>query len=109
MYVKTAPNSAARFLLDEKAWHNWWPSNSSNKNDTLFSYKQYEYSVNWKMTMGDSIRIKTKNGYVNSLLNIIPINKDSTGFQWEGESVSETNIFKRIEHYFTQKKLQNNA
>ena len=109
MYVKTSPNSAARFLLDEKAWHNWWPSNSINKDDGLFTYKQYEYSVNWKMISGDSIRIKTNGGYVSSLLNTIPINKDSTGFQWEGESMPETNIFKRVRNYLTQNKLQNNA
>ncbi len=109
MYVKTAPNSANRFFLDEKAWHKWWPINTINKNDTLFTYKQYEYSINWKMISGDSVRIKTKDGYINSLLNIIPVNRDSTGFQWEGESTSETNIFKRLSNYFIQKKIQNNT
>lgn len=109
MYVQTSPNSAARFLLDDKAWHNWWPAEPTNKDDTLFPYKEYQYAVNWKMIMGDSVRIKTKNGYVNSLLNIIPINKDSTGFQWEGESAAETNIFKRVNNYFAQRKLQDNA
>ncbi len=109
MNVQTTPNSAARFLVDEKVWHNWWPSNSINNNDTLFHYKQYEYYVNWKMIMGDSIRIKTKDRYVNSLLNIIPINKDSTSFQWEGESSSESNILKRLRNYFIQKKLKDNA
>jgi effector-binding domain-containing protein len=109
MYVKTAPSSAARFLLDEKAWHKWWPANSINKSDTLFTYKQYNYFVNWKMIMGDSVRIKTNDGYINSLINIIPVSKDSMGFQWEGESTSETNIFKRLDNYFAQKKLRNNV
>ncbi len=109
MYVKTSPNSAARFLLDEKAWHSWWPAKSANKSDTYFLYKDYEYAVNWKMISGDSIRIITKDGAINSLINIIAINKDSTGFQWEGTSQTETNIFKRVSNYFTQKKLQNHT
>ena len=109
MYIQTSPNSAARFLLAEKEWHKWWPEKEGIKNDSLFTFKEYEYAVNWKMIMGDSIRIKTKDGYINSLLNIIPINKDSTGFQWEGESATEKNIFKRISNYVAQQKLQNNA
>jgi hypothetical protein len=109
MYVKTSPNSATRFLLDEKAWHNWWPSKQLNAKDSVFFYKTFEYLVNWKMISGDSIQIKTNNGQINSLINIIPINKDSTGFQWEGESIAEKNIFKRVRNYFTQKKIQNNA
>ena len=109
MYIKTAPKIAARFLLDEKLWHNWWPDKSIDKNDTIFAYKQFDYAVNWKMISGDSVLIKTKEGYVNSLLNIIPVNKDSTGFYWEGSSNSERNIFKRVRNYFTQKKIQQDA
>ena len=102
MYVQTAPNNAARFLLDEKAWYKWWPANSPNKNNTVFHYKDFDYVVNWKMVSGDSVRITSKNGNINSLINIIPVNKDSVGFQWEGESMPETNIFKRVKNYFTQ-------
>lgn len=109
MYVQTAPNNAARFLLDEKAWYKWWPANSLNKNNTVFHYKDFDYVVNWKMISGDSVRITSKNGNINSLINIIPVNKDSVGFQWEGESIPETNIFKRVKNYFTQKTLQNNT
>lgn len=109
MYVRTSPNSASRFILDQKAWHNWWPSHLKNKNDSLFLYKQFEYAVNWKMISGDSIRIKTKHGYVYSLINTIPVNLDSIGLQWEGESMPEKNIFKKVRNYFTQNKLQNNA
>ena len=109
MYIKTSPNVAERFVLNEKAWYNWWPSKSINKNDSSYSYKQFQYAVNWKMISGDSVRIQTTDGYVSSLLNTIPINKDSTSFQWEGESMAETNIFKRVRNYFTKNKLQNNA
>ena len=109
MYIQTAPNSAARFLLAEKEWHKWWPEKKGIKNDSLFTFKEYEYAVNWKMISGDSVRIKTNDGYIHSLLNIIPINQDSTGFQWEGESTPETNIFKRVRNYFTQRKLQDDA
>ena len=109
VYVQTAPNSAIRFVLDEKAWYKWWPVRSINKNDTTFSYKDFKYAINWKMISGDSVRITSNNGNISSLLNIIPVSKDSVGFQWEGESVKETNILKRIENYFTQKNLQNNT
>ena len=109
MYVQTAPNNAARLLLDEKAWYKWWPEGSINTNNTVFHYKDFNYSVNWKMISGDSVRITAKNGIINSLINIIPVNKDSVGFQWEGESVAETNPFKRVQNYFTQKTVQNNT
>ncbi len=109
MYVEAAPNSAARFVLDQKAWNQWWPASTINKNDSIFPYKNFEYAVNWKMISGDSVLIKSKDGYVRSLINLLPINKDSVGIQWEGESQAETNFLKRIQNYFTQKELQNNS
>ena len=109
MYAQTAPNSAVKFLLNEKNWHSWWPVNMNNTNDSVFPFKDFEYVVNWKMISGDSVLIKSKDGFVRSLINVIPISKDSVGFQWEGESQSEANFFNRIQNYYAQKKLQNNA
>ena len=109
MYVQAAPNTAARFVLDQKAWHTWWPSTATSKNDTTFFYEEHEFVVNWKIMSGDSIIIRSKNSNVSSLLNLIPVNKDSFGIQWEGESNAETNFLKRIDNYFTQKEIHNNA
>ena len=109
MYAQTAPNSAVKYLLNEKNWHSWWPVSINNPNDSIFPFKDFEYAVNWKMISGDSILIKSKDGFVRSLINVVPISKDSVGFQWEGEAQSEANFFNRIHNYYTQKKLQNNA
>ena len=109
MYAQTSPNSAVKFLLNEKNWHSWWPASINNPNDSVFPFKDFEYAVNWKMISGDSILIKSKDGFVNSLINVVPISKDSVGFQWDGELQSQVNIFNRIRNYYTQKKLQNNA
>ena len=109
MYAQTAPNSAVKYLLNEKNWHSWWPASINNPNDSVFPFKDFEYAVNWKMISGDSILIKSKVGFVRSLINVVPISKDSVGFQWEGEAQSEANFFNRIYNYYTQKKLQNNA
>lgn len=109
MYVNTSTNNATRFLLDEKGWHKWWPADAGNKTDSLFNYKNVEYAVNWKMTMGDSVIIKNNGERINSLINIIPINRDTTAFQWEGESAPEKNLFKKWGNYFKQKQMQANA
>ena len=109
MYAQTSPNSAVKFLLNEKNWHSWWPASIKNPNDSVFPFKDFEYAVNWKMISGDSILIKSKDGFVSSLINVVPISKDSVGFQWDGELQSQVNIFNRIRNYYTQKKLQNNA
>ena len=109
MYAQTSPNSAVKFLLNEKNWHSWWPASIKNPNDSVFPFKDFEYAVNWKMISGDSILIKSKDGFVRSLINVVPISKDSVGFQWDGELQSQVNIFNRIRSYYTQKKLQNNA
>ena len=109
MYAQTSPNSAVKFLLNEKNWHSWWPASIKNPNDSVFPFKDFEYAVNWKMISGDSILIKSKDGFVRSLINVVPISKDSVGFQWDGELQSQVNIFNRIRNYYTQKKLQNNA
>ena len=109
MYAQTSPNSAVRYLLNEKNWHSWWPVSINNPNDSIFPFKDFEYAVNWKMISGDSILIKSKDVFVRSLINVIPISKDSVGFQWEGEAQSEASLFNRIHNYYNQKKLQGNA
>ena len=109
MYAQTAPNSAVKYLLNEKNWHTWWPVSIKSTNDSIFPFKDFEYAVNWKMISGDSILIKSKDGFVRSLINVLPISKDSVGFQWEGEAQSEAIFFNRIHNYYTQKKLQSNA
>ena len=109
MYAQTSPNSAVKFLLNEKNWHSWWPASINNPNDSVFPFKDFEYAVNWKMTSGDSILIKSNDRFVRSLINVVPISKDSVGFQWEGELQSQANIFNRIRNYYTLKKIENNA
>ena len=109
MYVEASYNSASRFVLDQKAWQHWWPDAGRNIRDTVFSYKNFEFATNWKMISGDSVLITSKNGTIHSLLNLIPVNKDSVGFQWEGESTAQSNIYQRIQNYFIQKELQNNS
>ena len=109
MYAQTSPNSAVKFLLNEKNWHSWWPASINNPNDSVFPFKDFEYAVNWKMTSGDSILIKLNDRFVRSLINVVPISKDSVGFEWEGEVQSQANIFNRIRNYYTHKKLENNA
>ena len=109
MYAQTSPNSAVRYLLNEKNWHSWWPVSINNPNDSIFPFKDFEYAVNWKMISGDSILIESKDVFVRSLINVFPISKDSVGFQWEGEAQSEASLFNRIHNYYNQKKLQGNA
>jgi hypothetical protein len=106
--------NATRFIADESKWKKWWPKENVNQQsdiiqtDTNYLYKNYHYAVKWKMIMGDSIMITSNSTRLNSLLNIIPLNRDSIALQWKGESVSTFDPIKRFENYLESKKLEDN-
>jgi hypothetical protein len=107
--IKANPNTAKRFLNDESQWNNWWSKENKKDEQPLnHVYKNYQYIFNWKMIQGSSITIKNNSILINSILNVIPINRDSVAIEWKGESTTPFNPISRIEKYIEVKKLQKN-
>jgi hypothetical protein len=112
--IKVNSANATRFIANENEWKKWWPKGDLKKanaaiSDSIYTYQEYDYAVNWNMIQGDSIIIKNKYVRINSLLNIIPINSDSVAIQWKGESTATWNPFKRFKNYLQKKKLDNST
>ena len=104
--------NANRILTDDTKWNKWWPKDDNNNKqaDTAnHVYKNYYYSVNSTMLIGDSIVIKNNSTLVNSLLYVIPLNSDSISLQWIGESTATANPFKRFKNYLQRKQVENNV
>ncbi len=99
--IKVNQTVAGRFISDASKWHNWWPgiNKQARNQDAKYHHNNFSYTVNQKLTYGDSVIIKRKSILIKSLLNIIPINNDSVAIQWRGESESEINPFKRLNNY----------
>jgi hypothetical protein len=98
-------NNAGKSLSENVQLHKWWPADSSYKNDSILEYKNYKYDVNFKMLNGDSVQITDNDLNIKSHIFIIPINKDTVQFVWQGNAAKETNPFNRFGNYFTQKKI----
>ncbi len=100
--IKVNQTVAGRFISDENKWGNWWPGKNKQDNNGDAKYhhnNNFSYTVNQKLTHGDSVIIKRKSILIKSLLNIIPINNDSVAVQWRGQSESEINPVTRLKNY----------
>lgn len=97
---QTNLNAAARLLLENKTWENWWPSAWVKKQEV--DYKVTSRGLNYF-----SIVIQSGNDSINTLLRLIPLSsKDSCLFSWEAELPAAANPFQRISRYRSGVKLK---
>ena len=102
--------NATRFLSEESQWHKWWPQNIKSGNDSSgqLLYDSYKYAINWKLLSGDSVKIENETTFINSLLNIIPLQGDTLKIQWDGQSPKTLNPFKKFHNYREQARVRKN-
>lgn len=102
--IKANPNAAKRLLNNERNWNNWW--SKENKKNEQAGNKSYHYTFKGGMIQGIRININNSSVGVNSLLNIIPIDRDSVAVEWEGRSAAEFNPLRRVDKYTERKKIE---
>jgi len=111
IFVKVTRNAAYRSLTDRNTWHTWWPSPESKKvsagiGDSVFNYKNVDYTVNPKMIDVINLSLTYKRNVINSFINIISLNNDSVAIEWKSELQTNLNPVKKISAYFTAKKIK---
>lgn len=110
-FVKAKHNATYRFLSDRSKWHKWWPSakskdTSARIDNTVFNYKNVDYIVNPKMVDVIGISIKHEDIIINSIINIVPLNRDSVALEWKSQMGTSLNPLKRINAYFDAEKIK---
>ena len=72
---------AERTLLSEKKWEQWWPGTFEKPYFLL--YKNDKYKIEEKFSDGVSMSMLTQSMNINSKINIVKLNVDSTKIEWD--------------------------
>ena len=109
--VKANRNAVFRNLSDRSTWHKWWPpehlkDTSLRIDDTVFNYKNVDYVVNPKIIDVINLSLKYKGNVISSFINILSLNNDSVAIEWKSELPTNLNPVKKINAYFTAKKIK---
>lgn len=90
--VKTT--AATRYLLQEENWRKWWPGGN------VFQYGDIDFILNAKKLNSFEMHLVYKKDTIPTVLQIIPLNNDSTAFFWSCEIISSSNPLTRWIQYF---------
>jgi len=83
----TSTDAAYRFLLDEGNWKKWWPGSEP------FSANGINFRLTKKMFDVFELDLADKNDTIKSYLELLPGDKDSTGYNWFTEIDAGNNPF----------------
>ncbi len=97
---------AERTLLSEKKWEQWWPGTFEKPYFLL--YKNDKYKIEEKFSDGVSMSMLTQSMNINSKINIVKLNVDSTKIEWNLAIDNGLNPFVRISNYLLAKKIKTN-
>jgi len=96
--IRSAKNSAYRFLSEESNWGKWWPGDSTQKKN-VFTYKNSRYQIMPKLRTIVDVVIQHGSSDINSTIDIIPLTNDSLAIQWQCSMASGLNPVKKILDY----------
>ncbi|MEJ7766247.1 MAG: hypothetical protein WKF89_00440 [Chitinophagaceae bacterium] len=114
VYINCSKNSAGRYLLDQSKWQNWWPGNKpalrsfNGALTSTFSFREYSHQATAFFT--DKIEVLTRNGHdsLNTILNILPADKNLIVIQWRCSMRTSLHPITRILEYRRATRLRNN-
>lgn len=93
-------NAATRYLLQEENWRKWWPGGN------VFQYGDIDFILEAKKLNSFEMHLVYKKDTIPALLQIIPLNNDSTAFFWSCEIISSNNPFTRWVQYFNARHIK---
>lgn len=103
-YLNYKPSVVLRCLQDDLKWHQWFPGISNAANN--FSYQHQQYILDTKDYSSIGVSIINNNTKYTSIINVFPLNNDSSALQWQLEFTASDNPFTRISQYQTAKKIK---
>ena len=99
-------NGASRVISDKNTWEKWWPQkpddkkiNPKSQSDGFF-YDDSYFQLTGKYYNAVAISIENDNSKIDSRLNLIKVNSDSTVLMWKCEVDAGLNPLKRIVNYY---------
>lgn len=94
-------NGAYRTLADVNSWKTWWPKKDVKSDfvEKSFFYNGYSYRLANKFHNAVQVSFEKDQSLVNTKINLIKINVDSTVFIWTGQLEAGRNPVKRILNY----------
>ncbi|HVZ26882.1 MAG TPA: hypothetical protein VG842_12540 [Sediminibacterium sp.] len=96
-----------RFLVNENAWHRWWPGHPA-ASDSLFAMNQDRYRLTEKFYKSASILIHHGADTLPSKIFIIPFQIDTAVVEWKCTMPSGINPFTRFSAYLTARTIKRN-
>lgn len=91
---------AYRYLVNTENWPKWWPG------ATPFHHSSMVFKITKTTLSGFEIRLFYKKDSLPTVLQIIPLEVDSTAYTWSCEMESSKNPFKRWLQYFGAIKIK---
>ena len=90
-------DAATRLIINKDRWKNWWPG--QQKNDTVYSYKHYDYKINTIYFNGFEATVTDGRNLVSGLLQVISEENNNTVLQWATNFVYSPNLVTRLLQY----------
>lgn len=95
--ITNTAEGASRILLDENKWQSWWPG--KKENDTVYSYKNYNYRIRKIMLNSLNITIFNTTDSSKGSLLITETGTDSAELIWTSAFTFSANPLKRFIQY----------
>ncbi len=102
--INATPNSTQRFTSEPEKIKKWWPGTVLS--DSQFVFEEDTFFFRRGYFMGTISLIKTKDSVLTTMINILPVQIDSTVLNWNANISSGNGLFERIQLYNNQKKLE---
>ena len=103
---------AKRFVMNKNNWYKWFPGkvshDTNNKTDVVYRFANLSYYIPESRTNGLAVIIKSEQDSIKSIINIIPLLKDTIAVEWKGEMPETFNPLKRLHNYMRATQLHNN-
>jgi len=96
----TSTDAAYRFLSDESNWEKWWPGSEP------FSANGINFRLNKKMFDIFELDLTDKNDTIKSYLQLLPGDKDLTGYNWFCEMNAGNNPINKWQRYFKATRIK---
>jgi hypothetical protein len=110
--AKATRDGTYRTITSKPVWRKWWNYGSSAKhsakNDTIFDYDGYVYSLIEPGYNSALISIQHANKSFNSKINILQLKTDSIVIMWQCALQTTVNPLEKIQLYYEAKNLKKN-
>lgn len=104
VYTNHKPATVLRCLQDNSKWMQWFPGRNGIAN---LCYNNQQYHLGEKSYTSINVLIKKDNLAYPSVINVLPLNSDSSAIQWVLQLEAGNNLLKRIKAYQTARILKN--